>query len=157
VPHTLPEPAGTTWDKQQNSYLITNAKLCGHHPSAGPAPSPAGGIDHGHTAFTHASAVWKTMTTVDPNATWVYQAWPWMRSFITSSKDGHPTVASQHYMANFTSAVPPGRLVLLDMRCECEPVYARTKSFYGASFIFEVMDDFGGTSSLRLLLCFEDM
>eukprot|EP01047_Picozoa_sp_COSAG01_P105140 COSAG01_NODE_34386_length_548_cov_1.641425_2_plen_75_part_01 len=23
MPHTLPEPAGTTWDKQQNSYLFT--------------------------------------------------------------------------------------------------------------------------------------
>jgi hypothetical protein len=38
--------------------------------------------------------------------------------------------------------------VLLDMRCECEPVYARTQSLYGASFIFEVMDDFGGTNGI---------
>ena len=29
---------------------------------------------------------------------------------------------------------------------ECEPVYARTRSLYGASFVFEVMDDFGGTN-----------
>lgn len=46
------------------------------------------------------------------------------------------------------SQVPKGRLVMLDMRCECEPVYARTQSLYGTSFIFEVMDDFGGTNGL---------
>lgn len=51
-------------------------------------------------------------------------------------------------MRNFTSAVPKGRLVMLDMRCECEPVYARTESIYNTSFIFEVMDDFGGTNGI---------
>ena len=30
---------------------------------------------------------------------------------------GVPTAQSQHYMGNFTSAVPQGRLVMLDMRC----------------------------------------
>ena len=79
----------------------------------------------------------------------VYQAWPWMRSFITSAgPSGTPTQQSVDYMRNFTSAVPKGRLVMLDMRCECEPVYARTESIYGTSFVFEVMDDFGGTNGM---------
>ena len=65
----------------------------------------------------------------------MYQAWPWMRSFITSAgPSGIPTPQSVDYMRNFTSAVPEGRLVMLDMRCECEPVYARTESLYGTSF-----------------------
>ncbi len=37
---------------------------------------------------------------------------------------------------------------MLDMRCECEPVYSRTESLYGTSFIFEVMNDFGGTNGI---------
>ena len=58
-----------------------------------------------------------------------------MRSFITSAgPSGIPTPQSVDYMRNFTSAVPEGRLVMLDMRCECEPVYARTESLYGTSF-----------------------
>ena len=72
-----------------------------------------------------------------------------MRSFITSAgSSGVPTHQSVDYMKNFTSAVPKGRLVMLDMRCECEPVYVRTQSFYGTSFIFEAMNDFGGTNGM---------
>ena len=77
-----------------------------------------------------------------------------MRSFITSAgPSGLPTQQSVDYMKNFTAAVPKGRLVMLDMRCECEPVYARTESLYGTSFIFEVMDDFGGTNGIFGDLC----
>ena len=148
LPHTMPEPSSLGWAEQQNAYPIANAQACGHHPSVGPPPSPHA-ADHGRTAFTHASAVWATMTDVDPDATWVYQAWPWMRSFITSAgPSGVPTQQSVDYMKNFTSAVPKGRLVMLDMRCECEPVYSRTESLFGTSFIFEVMDDFGGTNGI---------
>ncbi len=95
LPHTLPEPPGLGWKEQQNAYPITNAEACGHKPSTGSPPHAA---DHGHTAFTHASAVWATMTQVDPDATWVYQAWPWMRSFITSAgPSGIPTQSSIDY------------------------------------------------------------
>ena len=64
-PHALPEPAGTGWQEQQNSYPITNAQACGHTPGAAPPPSPAT-PDHGATAHAHAAAVWATMTEVDP-------------------------------------------------------------------------------------------
>jgi len=96
----------------------------------------------------HATAVWEAMTSVDPEAVWVYQAWPWMRSFITSSPDGIPTQASIDYMSNFTSAVPAGRLVMLDMRAEATPVWQPTHSFYNTSFILEIMDDFGGSNGM---------
>lgn len=130
------------WKALQNSYLITNAGQCGHGPKT-PGPPSSNGIQ-GHT---HAKAVYSTMTAVDQEATWVYQAWPWMRSFM-ETKSGYPSEEGANYMRNFTSAVPKGKLVMLDMRAECIPIYYRTDSFYNTTFIFEVMDDFGGTNGM---------
>ena len=133
------------WQALQNSYLIVNAGQCGHGPKT-PAPTP--GKNNGKTGYTHATAVWDSMTAVDPDATWVYQAWPWMRSFMETAS-GYPSAEGAEYMRNFTSAVPRGRLVMLDMRAECIPIYFRTDSFYNTSFIFEVMDDFGQCGRAR--------
>jgi alpha-N-acetylglucosaminidase len=51
-------------------------------------------------------------------------------------------------MRNFTAAVPAGKLLILDMRTECESLASRTDSLYGTPFIWEVMDDFGGTNGM---------
>ena len=122
----------------QNSFLITNAPECGHGPHAGPT-------DHGHDAYEHASAVYAAMRQVDPHAVWVYQAWPWMRSFCAH---GRPSAIGRDYMSNFTSAVPSGRLVLLDMHAEAVALWRLTDSFYNTSFVVEVMNDFGGTNGM---------
>jgi len=96
------------WESLQNSYLVINADTCGHGPPV--APSSNTGLQ----GRTHAKSVYATMTSVDPEATWVYQAWPWMRSFM-ETPSGYPSAHGAAYMANFTSAVPKGKLVMLDM------------------------------------------
>jgi len=141
LPKVLPEPvkAGA-----QNSYLILNARDCGHHPPLIPPKAPGSGLD----AFKRASVVYGAMKAIDPNATWVYQGWPWMREFLGTHTFGMPDEAGAEYMGNFTSAVAKDKLLILDMRCECEAVSSRTKSFYGTPFVWEVMDDFGGTNGM---------
>jgi hypothetical protein len=51
-------------------------------------------------------------------------------------------------MRNFTSAVPSGRLLFLDMRSECLSVAAHTDGFYNSSYVWEVMDNFGGGNGM---------
>lgn len=138
-PRVLPEPAGKG---TQNSYPITNTHACGHHaPSVQP-------VDHGWSAHAHAVAVYATMSSLDENAVWVFQGWPWMREFLGTHSMGWPDTAGRDYMKNFTSAVPAGKLLILDMRSECESVASRTDSLYGTPFVWEVMDDFGGTNGM---------
>ena len=142
VPKVVKCPPGTD---NQNSYVITNAAECGHSPSE----NPGGGGSapgNGESARAHASAVYGVMQELDPDAVWVYQGWPWMRTFITGHP--HPTAAGVAYMSNFTHAVPMGKLVMLDMRSEAEPIAGPTQSFYNTSFVWEAMDDFGGTNGM---------
>jgi hypothetical protein len=64
IPHTLPLPA--THPLPQNSYLVTNAKECGHHAAGA-------GNDDGRIGREHANAVYQIMKKLDPDAVWVYQ------------------------------------------------------------------------------------
>ena len=129
----------------QNAYPITNTQECGHHARSAHTPSD---VDHGWSAHAHAKAVYATMQDLDEEAVWVYQGWPWMREFLGTHQMGWPDTAGRDYMKNFTSAVPPGKLLILDMRSECESVASRTDSLYGTPFVWEVMDDFGGTNGM---------
>jgi hypothetical protein len=71
-----------------------------------------------------------------PTAIWLYQGWI--------------LPGAAPFTEGLVSAVPPGRLVISDMRCEdpggCEWTddYAHGGSFYGAPFIWGTLHDFGG-------------
>ena len=145
IPRVIPEPAPVTNLTRQNAFPITNTQACGHHAPSSHTPSD---VDHGRSAHAHATAVYATMVDLDEDAVWVFQGWPWMRAFLGTHQMGWPDTAGRDYMRNFTSAVPPGKLLILDMRSECESVASRTDSLYGTPFIWEVMDDFGGTNGL---------
>ena len=79
------------------------------------------------------------MRALDEDAVWVFQGWPWMREFLGTHQMGWPDTAGRDYMKNFTAAVPSGKLLILDMRSECESVASRTDSLYGTPFVWEVM------------------
>jgi hypothetical protein len=138
-PKIVPEPVEKG---AQNSYPITNTHACGHHAQGTHNP------DNGWSGRAHAAAVYATMRGLDENATWVFQGWPWMRAFLGTHTTGWPDAAGRDYMRNFTAAVPAGKLLILDMRTECESLASRTESLYGTPFIWEVMDDFGGTNGM---------
>ena len=142
IPKVLPEP---TVDAAQNAYPITNTQACGHHAPSAQKPSE---VDNGRSAHAHALAVYAIMKELDKDAVWVFQGWPWMRAFLGTHQMGWPDTAGRDYMRNFTSAVPPRKLLILDMRSECESVASRTDSLYGTPFVWEVMDDFGGTNGM---------
>lgn len=44
--------------------------------------------------------------------------------------------------------VPLGRMVILDLFAETEPIYSYTRSFYGQPFIWCMLQNFGGNSGL---------
>ena len=52
------------------------------------------------------------------------------------------------YIRAFVGAVPPRRLVVLDMQAESEEIWRLTQSMYNASFVWSAMGDFGGTNGM---------
>ena len=105
---TTPSPS----QEPSTSWLIINRAACRHGPSP-PSPSPppppppsppSPPPPPDHDAFLHSQAAFGGMTRTDPEAVWVYQTWIW-RSFDESKLP---------YLHGWLTAVPPGRMLLLD-------------------------------------------
>lgn len=52
-------------------------------------------------------------------------------------------------MRSFITAVPRGRMLVLDLQAECSPQYSRTESFYGQPFLWCMLHNFGGTLGMH--------
>jgi alpha-N-acetylglucosaminidase len=64
-------------------------------------------------AFTRARAVFAAITDADPEATWVYQGYPWFRVYSQGSACNQ--TALREFVRGFTRAVPKDRLLVLDL------------------------------------------
>ncbi|XP_072417238.1 alpha-N-acetylglucosaminidase [Chiloscyllium punctatum] len=84
---------------------------------------------------TISSAVFKSMTQVDPLAIWLMQGW----LFVNALSFWQPT-----QIKAFLHGVPLGRMIILDLFADSNPVYTFTESFYGQPFIWCMLHNFGG-------------
>ncbi|XP_052776369.1 alpha-N-acetylglucosaminidase-like isoform X2 [Mya arenaria] len=82
-------------------------------------------------------ATYKAMTDADPDAIWLMQGWLFQSGFW-----------QQEQIQAYLTAVPQGKMIVLDLFAETSPIYSRTKSFYGQPFIWCMLHDFGGTMEL---------
>ncbi|KAM5273397.1 alpha-N-acetylglucosaminidase [Ctenodactylus gundi] len=85
------------------------------------------------------SAVYEAMSTVDPDAVWLLQGW----LFQNQPEFWGPTQVKA-----VLGAVPQGRLLVLDLFAESQPVYTHTASFLGQPFIWCMLHNFGGNHGL---------
>eukprot|EP00111_Clytia_hemisphaerica_P018124 TCONS_00053628-protein len=83
------------------------------------------------------AAIYDTMKTADPNAIWLMQAWQFLSGFW---KDD--------LIQAWLTAVPLGRLVLLDLASEILPIYKRTKGYFGHPFLWCMLENYGGNTRL---------
>ncbi|XP_017556221.1 alpha-N-acetylglucosaminidase [Pygocentrus nattereri] len=84
-------------------------------------------------------AVFTTMTSVDPKAVWLMQAW----LFVNDPEFWKPPQVEA-----LLRGVPLGRMIVLDLFAESMPAYSFTQSFYGQPFIWCMLHNFGGNSGL---------
>lgn len=82
-----------------------------------------------------ASSIYGAMVTVDPAAVWLLQGWMFVKNPFWSDRAIH----------SFLTAVPIGRLLVLDLQSEQFPQYTRTGSYAGQPFIWCMLSNFGGT------------
>lgn len=85
------------------------------------------------------NSIYKTMKNVDEKAVWLLQAWMFVKNPFWSETQ----------IKAFLTAVPKGRMLVLDLMSEQYPQYIRTKSFYGQPFIWCMLHNFGGTSGMH--------
>lgn len=85
-------------------------------------------------------AIYNVMETVDPEAIWLLQGW----MFYNEAKFWkNPQIEA------FLTAVPTGKILVLDLHSDMFPQYERTKSYYGQPFIWNMLHNFGGNLGLR--------
>ncbi|XP_053671612.1 alpha-N-acetylglucosaminidase [Anopheles nili] len=82
-----------------------------------------------------AEAIYDTMVRVDPVAVWLLQGWMFVKNPFWSDRS----------IRAFLSAVPIGRMLVLDLQSEQYPQYTRTGSYAGQPFIWCMLSNFGGT------------
>ncbi len=85
-----------------------------------------------------ARAIYGGMVQVDSNAVWMQMAWTFRdRKKWTDDR-----------LSAMITAVPQGRMELIDYVCEDQELFRETKSFYGAPFIWDYLGNFGGNTFL---------
>lgn len=84
--------------------------------------------------------IYETMRSVDEHAVWLLQGW----MFVNSASSW-----KNEYIEAFLTAVPTGRILVLDLQADKMPRYSRTASFYGQPFVWCMLHNFGGTLGMH--------
>lgn len=79
------------------------------------------------------------MQNVDPKAIWLMQGWMFVKNPFWSD----------NLLKAFLTAVPKGKLLILDLESEQYPEYDRTRSYFGQPFIWNMLHNFGGTLGMH--------
>ncbi|XP_038068076.1 alpha-N-acetylglucosaminidase-like [Patiria miniata] len=82
--------------------------------------------------------VYDTIISADPKGIWLMQGW-----LFTVNGFWYKEQIKAHL-----TAVPLGRLIVLDLASDILPVYDRTDSYYGQPFIWCMLHNFGGNHGL---------
>lgn len=90
-------------------------------------------------AAPHSLPFFSCLLTVDPEAVWLLQGWLFQHQ---------PDFWRPAQVDAVLGAVPQGRLLVLDLFAETQPVYVRTASFRGQPFIWCMLHNFGGNHGL---------
>jgi alpha-N-acetylglucosaminidase len=85
-------------------------------------------------------AVHGAMTAADPEAVWVMQGWIFFNA-------AH--FWKEHQTAALLESVPHGRMLLLDLFCESNPVWNKTEAFHGHDWCWSIVQSFGDQTSLH--------
>ena len=81
-----------------------------------------------------AKAVYEGMAKADPQAVWMMQGWLFLETDFWKDEQ----------IEAYLTAVPLGKMLILDLDSTNREQYTRTKSYYGQPFIFNMIHTFGG-------------
>ncbi|KAG1689557.1 Alpha-N-acetylglucosaminidase [Nymphon striatum] len=95
-------------------------------------PPPSSSLDY---LSKTSEAVYTSLISTDPKAIWLTQGWMFFSDF---------SFWKSAQAKAFLTAVPQGRMLILDLAAEVYPQYPRFNSFYGQPFIWCMLHNYGG-------------
>lgn len=84
--------------------------------------------------------IYESIANVDPKGVWMLQGW----FFVNEAYFWNSNLKKA-----FLTAVPMGKLLVLDLHSELAPQYEGTSSYYGQPFIWCMLHNFGGTLGMH--------
>ncbi|CAG9128756.1 unnamed protein product [Plutella xylostella] len=87
-------------------------------------------------AVSAARAIHATLAEVDPRAVWLLQGWAFVHD---------PLLWPLQRVEAFLTAVPRGRVLVLDLQAEQWPQYHLYRWYFGQPFVWCMLHNFGGT------------
>ena len=86
------------------------------------------------------AGIFDSMTAVDPEAVWLQMGW----LFVSC-----PDCWTPERIRAYLTAVPQGRMILLDYESDYVQIWKRTERFYGQKFIWCYLGNFGGMTEIE--------
>ena len=125
----------------QKSFLSKQTKLYGSNHVYGIDPFNEMDPPSWDTAYLASVSrnIYSSLQQVDPKARWLQMSWV----FYYKRKQWTP-----ERLKAYLTAVPKGKMILLDYFCEKTEVWRETEAFYGQPFIWCYLGNFGGNTML---------
>ena len=86
------------------------------------------------------AGVYASLTNVDPEAVWMQMGW----LFVNDKRSWTP-----ERIKAYLTAVPKGRMIILDYECDYTEIWRLTEHFFGHQFIWCYLGNFGGMSEIE--------
>ena len=86
------------------------------------------------------AGVYQSLAAVDPEAVWLQMGW-----LFINNPGGWTPERTKAYL----TAVPQGRLIMLDYESDYTEIWRRTNHFYGQKFIWCYLGNFGGMTEIE--------
>ena len=86
------------------------------------------------------SGVYKSLADVDPQAVWMQMGW----LFVSDHKSWTP-----ERIKAYLTAVPRGRMIMLDYESDYTEIWRQTEHFYGHKFVWCYLGNFGGMTEIE--------
>ncbi|EQC35408.1 hypothetical protein SDRG_07118 [Saprolegnia diclina VS20] len=83
-------------------------------------------------------AVIDSMVASDPNAVWLMQGWLFLSDYWTNDR-----------IEAYVGGVPDDKLLILDLYSEVVPIWEKSHNYFGKSWIYCVLHNFGGNLGLK--------
>lgn len=135
------DPLDPLFEKIQNLFLKEQTLLFGtdHIYGADPFNEVTPPSWEPSYLATVARTIYHSMTDVDSSAVWLQMGW-----IFYYNRESWTDIR----IDSFLSAVPRGKMILLDYFSEKEEVWKQTNSFYGQPYIWCYLGNFGGNTML---------
>jgi alpha-N-acetylglucosaminidase len=90
-------------------------------------------------------AIYEGMQNVDSKAIWYQMSW----AFSFDNKWQKKSEKGITPLQALCEAIPKEKMVIIDYVCEENEMYKRTEKFYGSSFLWDIVGNFGGNTYFR--------